>query len=101
MLIQFRQAKRRLNTEQAKQHLTDTVVDIFADRPRIDLLLAIGAGHRALERGEPFFDAVAISEGVLMVWTEAVERMHDALIARRNRERLAEWRNKHFATKGE
>lgn len=86
---------RPMSLAQAQQHLTDVVCEIFAERPYIDRVLAIGAGHRALERGTPFFEAVDIAEGVLNVWEAAVDGIVQADIARRNRERLRAWRNKY------
>ncbi len=85
----------------AKERLTQVVVEVFADRPSIDLSLALGAGHRALERGTPFFEAVEIAEGVLAVWRASVERVHDYATTQRNRERLTEYQIKRFVTKGE
>ena len=81
----------------AKQHLTDTVCAIFADRPRIDLVLAISTGHRALERGTPFFEAVEAAEGVIRGWEEIVAMTRTLLIVRRNRERLTAYRIKRRA----
>ena len=80
--------------ERAKERLTEVVENIFANSPNIDRMLAIGAGHRALERGEAFFDAVEIAEGVLNLWREVVHNTREALIARRNVERLTEYRIK-------
>ena len=81
----------------AKQHLTDTVCAIFADRPRIDLVLAISTGHRALERGTPFFEAVEAAEGVIRGWEEIVALTRELLVVRRNRERLTAYRIKRRA----
>ena len=93
MIIPFRIPKgTSLAVE--KRILTRTVVDLFADKPECDLVLAIGAGHRALERHEPFMDAVAVAEGVLNLWQDVIERSRQELIDRRNRERLVEYRIK-------
>ena len=85
----------------AKKILTRTVNDLFADRPAFDLTLAVGAGHRALERGEPFMDAVSVSEGVIKLWEDIAELEREHLWERRdretvllNRKRLAAYRKK-------
>jgi len=101
MILKFRYASgpaKPIMLEQAKQHLTDTVCEIFADRPRIDLVLAISTGHRELERGTPFFEAVEVAENVIRRWGGIVDDMTRALlIVRRNRMRLKAYQNRKAA----
>ena len=95
MIIQFRKSTANLGID--KKRLANTIIELFADHPHIDKMLAIGAGHRALERGTPFSDAVEIAEGVLNVWKETIDRVHAHVIAMRNRERLTAYRIKRHA----
>jgi hypothetical protein len=90
MILPFRKPTANLGAD--KKHLANTVMELFAGRPHIDKMLAISAGHRALERGTPFFDAVEIAEGVLNVWDEIEHLTRRHLMVRRNRERLTEYR---------
>lgn len=85
--------------ERAKDRLTEVVENIFANSPNVDRMLAIGAGHRALERGEDFFESVAIAEGVLSIWLEVVHNTREALITRRNVERLTAYHIKRTGLK--
>jgi hypothetical protein len=80
--------------DHARQHLTDIITELFAYRPQFDMVLAIGAGHRALERGTPFFEAVEIAEGVMNLWEDMECRVRLYLIERRNHTRLTAYRNK-------
>jgi hypothetical protein len=84
-------------TDHAPQYLTSVVTELFADRPQFDMVLAIGAGHRALERGTPFFEAVEIAEGVMNLWEDMECRVRMYLIERRNYARLTAYRNKKHA----
>lgn len=95
MIVPFKKPTANLGTD--KKHLANTVIELFAERPHIDKMLAIGAGYRALERGTPFFEAVEIAEGVLNVWDETVDRIHAHVIAARNHERLTTYRIKKHA----
>ena len=96
MIVPFRIPKGT-SLAVAKKILTRTVNDLFADCPPFDLTLAVGAGHRALERSEPFMDAVAVAEGVLNLWQDMVDRSRGEVIERRNRERLIAYRSKSSA----
>lgn len=87
----------KANLNRAKQRLTDVVAEIFCDRPRIDLCLAIGSGHRALERGTPFFSAIEVAEGVMKVWENMIDTINASLIEQRNHERLKAYRTKRAA----
>lgn len=78
----------------AQYHLTKVVEELFPDRPTIVLELAIRAGHQALDRGEPFFDALVKAEAVINEWWGA-----DDLLFRRNVERVTEYRIKRMWVK--
>lgn len=65
-----------------QERLTKVIKELFPDRPPADLELAIRAGRRALERGEPFFDSVVVAEDVLNAWWDVDTTVRNALIAK-------------------
>lgn len=65
----------------AHEHMEKVIEELFPDRPPIDKELAIRVGKMALDRGEPFFDAVMEAEIAINVWWDMDTTVRDALIA--------------------
>jgi hypothetical protein len=97
-ILQFRRHRKAAHIERDQEILTRTMMEIFADTAVVDLALALGAGHRALERGTPFFEALEYAEGVIKICNDP-RPDSVALMAERNRERLTEYRIKKLEMK--
>lgn len=97
MIIPFRHAKHRALIESKQDALAQAIMEVYAHCPVQDLLLAIGAGMRAIERGENFQDAMDAVEGVMNIcrdWEQIDTFYRRTIMAQRNRERLTNYRIK-------
>lgn len=65
----------------AHEHMEKVIEELFPDRPAIDKELAIRVGKIALDRGEPFFDAVLEADGAINAWWGVDTTQRDFLIA--------------------
>ena len=65
-------------------------MEVFPDQPIDVLELAIGAGRRALERGENFMDSMLVAENIIDICRVREEERLE-LMAWRNRDRLTEY----------
>lgn len=97
MIIPFRHAKHRALVESKQDALAQAIMEVYAHCPVQDLSLAIGAGMRAIERGENFQDAMEVVENVMRICEdfEKIDSFYRKIMMdQRNRERLTNYRIK-------